>query len=373
MRRPATSRTLARPGRALWLVVAVAIAVRALYALSYLGSPLAVQHRADQGYYRAWAQQIAAGDVLGREVFEQGPLYAYALALVYRACGPRDAVAIALQLLAGVATSALAFACARRLFSERAALVTGVACAAFGPLVFYEAMVMKTFLSPLATIATVYAGLRYAAYPRARWLAAGGLAVGLACLVRENHVLLAVPLAFQLLAVGRARGLRARAWLAHAAALAAAIAVPIAPAALRNHAVSREWVAVTSGGGEVFYIAHGPHANGYFALPPFVDVAGPEEQHAAFRAEAARRLGHEVSRAESSRYWAQEALREAVSHPARSARLVAVKLSGWLADFEAPSDQFYAVTRGEIPWLRALPTFGWVVGLGPTSGRSAPG
>jgi len=121
---------------------------------------------------------------------------------------------------------------------------------------------------------------------------------------------------------------------------------------------------VTSGGGEVFYIAHGPHANGYFAAPPFVGTAGPAQQHAVFRAEAGRRLGREVSRAESSRDWAREAFREALQHPARSARLAAVKLSGWLNDFEAPSDQFYAVTRDEIPWLRALPTFGWVAGLG---------
>ena len=200
--------------------------------------------------------------------------------------------------------------------------------------------------------------------PRARWLAAAGSAIGLACLVRENHVLLAVPLAFQLAAVGRAHGFRARAWLAHAAALGAAIAAMIAPAALRNYAVSGEWVAVTSGGGEVFYIAHGPQANGYFAAPPFVGTAGPAQQHAVFRAEAGRRLGREVSRAESSRYWAREAFREALQHPARSARIATVKLSGWLNDFEAPSDQFYAVTRDEIPWLRALPTFGWVAGLG---------
>ena len=145
-----------------WLVVAAAIAVRGIYAFSYLASPLAAQHRADQGYYRDWALAIAGGDVLGREVFEQGPLYAYLLALVYRICGPRDEVAIALQLLAGVATSALVFACARRLFSARAALFAGLACAAFGPLVFYEAMVMKTFLSPLFTIAALYTGLRYA-------------------------------------------------------------------------------------------------------------------------------------------------------------------------------------------------------------------
>ena len=192
MGRPGTSHTNARPDRTLWTVVAAATAVRALYAFSYFASPLAAQHRADQGYYRDWALAIAGGDVLGREVFEQGPLYAYLLALVYRICGPRDEVAIALQLLAGVATSALVFACARRLFSARAALFAGLACAAFGPLVFYEAMAMKTFLSPLLTIAALYAGLRYAGDPRARWLAAAGSAIGLACLVRENHVLLAV-------------------------------------------------------------------------------------------------------------------------------------------------------------------------------------
>jgi len=345
-------------------VIAVAVAVRAAYAFAYLSSPLAGQSRADQGYYRDWAIQIAGGDLLGREVFEQGPLYAYGLALVYRVFGARDEPALALQLAAGVATSALVYACARRLVSARGTLFAGLACAAFGPLVFYECMVMKTFLSPLFTIAVVYLGLRYAEDARARWLAGAGAAVGLACLVRENHVLLAVPLAVQLAAVGRARGFGARRWLAHGLALGAAIAAMIAPAALRNYAVSGEWVAVTAGGGEVFYIAHGPHANGYFAPPPFVGTAGPAQQHAAFRAEASRRLGREVSRAESSRYWAREAAREAIAHPARSAHLALVKLSGLLNDFEAPSDQFYAVTRVELPWLRALPTFGWVAGLG---------
>src|SRR5882724_8503542 len=147
MRWDSASHAPARSDRALWLVVAVAIAVRAIYASSYFASALAGQSRADQGYYRDWAIQIAGGDLLGRAVFEQGPLYAYGLALVYRVFGARDEPALALQLAAGVATSALAYACARRLVSARGALFAGLACAAFGPLVFYECMVMKTFLS----------------------------------------------------------------------------------------------------------------------------------------------------------------------------------------------------------------------------------
>ena len=127
--------------------------------------------------------------------------------------------------------------------------------------------------------------------------------------------------------------------------------------------MGREFVVVTSGGGEVFYMAHGPHANGFYNPPPFV-TANPNHEHEDFRQEARRRTGLELSHAESSRYWFGEAWREIVSNPARAIRLSLAKLSALFNDFEVPDSHYYAVTSDLIPFLKVMPSFGWIVGLG---------
>ena len=361
------------PWKALALVAAVAGIVRLLYLLLYLRSPLAGYHIVDQGYYLDWSRRIAAGDWWGTEVFEQGPLYPYLLGLVFRLMGEQTTLILVLQLAVGVGTALLTSSAPRGCSARRTGLIAGLMAALYGPLVFYECMIMKSFLEPALTVLALYAILRFRDDLRQRWLWLCGLSIGAACLLRESHLLLAIPAACAAAFPGTpgakewTRGNR----LLSAAVLAAATVLALCPSALRNYRVAGEWVWVTAGGGEVFYMAHGPSATGYYSPPEFI-TARPPLEHEDFRREAQLRTGQELSRGESSRFWFREGLREINDKPLRTLRLTLVKASALLNDFEVPDSESYAIASQFIVLLRGLPSFRLAGGTGRVGRRAVP-
>jgi hypothetical protein len=314
------------------------------------------------------------------------------LAGVFRVIGAYRLPILLVQLVIGAAACGLVYDAGRRLFDKPTALAAGIAAAVFGPLVYYECMFMKSFLSPVLTMAALAAGLRYADARRRIWLIVAGASVGLAALVQEHHLLLLLPLAawawwcdgLEARSVsegGKPRGSqpaesgsegrtsrnpRLRFGLPSAASLAVLFGsalLCVAPAMVRNYAVGRELVLVTAGGGEVFYMAHGPQAQGYYSPPDFV-VAAPGEEHEDFRREARRRTGREMTRGEVSRYWFRQGLREMLANPGRELRLLSSKAAILMNDYDVPDSGSYAAAREFITILRLLPGFGWIAGLG---------
>ncbi len=376
------SRSSAR--RQLILVVVAAVVVRLVYLFQYIRSPYFGVHLVDQTYYRNWAWRIASGDWLGDAVFEQGPLYAYLSALVYR-LGAGDGLVLLIQLTTGVATTALVYLCTRRLAGNQTAFIAGLMLAVCGPLVYYECMIMKTFLSPMFTLLVLYAGLRFTDRKEKKWIVFAGAIVGLACLSRESHILLLAPLWIWVylnrdagnsvssenksvkkdsrLSDSQTLIARWRPTIKLMALSAAACLIVMLPATVHNFVVAREFVLVTSGGGEVFYMAHGPYATGNYEPPPFVR-GNPYLEHEDFRYEAEKRLKHPVDRGESSRYWAKQAWISILVDPGRALKLTFNKLVGLFNDFEVPDSQTYTVTKEYISILRFLPSFGFYVGLG---------
>jgi 4-amino-4-deoxy-L-arabinose transferase-like glycosyltransferase len=342
-------------------IVAVALAVRIVYFLQFATSPLVVSLGPDDSYYLDWAKRIAAGDWLGSEVFEQGPLYPYLLGLLFALLGEVSGLVYLLQLLSGVLLCLLIYDAAERLFNSSTAAVAGLLAALYGPFVFYECMVMKSFLSPLLTALVLWSAVRYRQDRQLRWLWLAGAAVGLASLVQENHILLLGPLAVWAWQFSRGTCEASRSLVRVAIPLLAA-ALCIAPVTLRNWIVGRELVLVTAGGGEVFYMAHGPAARPFYNPPDFV-VAAPGEEHEDFRREALRRTGQELSRGEASRYWFGQGVREIFADLPRSLKLTVQKAAVLLGDYDVPDSQSYAATRVFVPLLKLLPSFGCVGGL----------
>jgi tetratricopeptide (TPR) repeat protein len=282
---------------------------------------------------------------------------------VYWLIGARDGWVLALQLLVGATTPVWLFLGGKRLFGERIAFWAGLFTAVYGPLAYYECMVMKTFLLPWLVAIALYAGLRYREGLGSGWLGLAGVAIGLMCLVQESHALLGLPLALWVWDVGREAGCSRLRTVANVAWLTLAVVMPVVPCAIRNYMVCGEPVLVTVGGGEVFYIAHGPDAEAVYSPPPFV-TADASQEHRDFVAEAERRTGRRLTRQQSSRYWFREAWRYAVAHPWRELVLTVQKANVLFKDFEVPDSASFAETRRLVPLLYVMPTFGWFAWLG---------
>tara|TARA_R110002111_G_scaffold227346_1_gene288800 strand:- start:10546 stop:12648 length:2103 start_codon:yes stop_codon:yes gene_type:complete len=342
----------------------LALSVRLLYLVSWLDSPLGGHFRTDHQFYRDWGLDIARGNGSATEAFTQGPLYAYFLGFWYWLFDSPEVLILIVQACVGSGTCLLIYACAGRQFSQRVAVIAGILAAVFGPLVFYDVMLMKTFLSPFLTVLVFYACLRYQEQQHAIWVFLAGVSIGLAMLVRENHVLLLIPVVLFLWQNSDSQPIVRKKRFQSLIVLACGCMVVILPVAIRNTLVAGEIVAVTTGGGEVFYMAQGPDANGYYSPPLFIRTH-PMFEHEDFRTEARQRTRQpNLSAAECSRYWFWQGIKSIASDPLRALQLTITKFQILLNDYEVPDSAYYLTTREFIKPLAFLPTFGLFSGLG---------
>lgn len=335
-------------------VFAAALAMRLACLAQLRGSGLWDYLRLDPLYYYEWGLRIAGGEVIGAGTYEMTPLYAYALGGVFRLFGDDLLAPRLIQALLGALTAAIGAWLGLRVFGRAEGLLAGAALALYGPSLFHETQIMKTVLTVFLSAAA--AAVLYASEGRrARWLLAGGALAGLAALSQEN-MKLTVPI-LVLWAFARSRPGRR---LASAGVLLAGFLAAVSPAAARNYGVSGEFVLITSGGGEVFYTGNNEHASGHYRPPAFVRP-DPFFEHEDFRAEAARRLGRAVTRAESDAYWWDEGLRYIRDNPARWSRTLVQKLAVYLNDYERPDNYSFENFGRFVPVLRLpLPRFGWL-------------
>ena len=339
------------------LLFLLALVLRWLYLRQMAASPFFDFLQLDPLYYYDWAKSIAAGDWLGKEVFEQSPLYPYLLGIYLVLFGEDLYFLRILQITVGAGTCVLVYFLGCRLFDARTGLIAGIGCALYAPFYFYEGQVMKEFLTPpLATAALLL--VVWNRPPRTGALFGAGFLLGLACLVRDNFLLMIVVLAVWLTYLAWRREVTLRAPLA----LAGGAMLALLPVGLRNYAVGGDLVLTTSGGGEVFYIGNGPYANGAYVPPPWVR-SNPRFEHEDFRTKARELTGRELTRAEASRYWWKEGVKALAADPVRAVRLWVRKFALFWNNHELP-DNYSFYTFRSFSWILAhLLTFGPVAAL----------
>ena len=285
-------------------IVALALALRALFLSQARTVPLYDALLMDGESYWSWASTIVAGDWVGDRVFYQAPAYPYFLALVRLVVGDSLGAVRAVQVALGALSCGALFLAGKAFFSRPVGVAAGVLFAAYPPAIFFDALIQKANLG-LVWIALLLLALAHArrAPGVARWTLCGAL-LGLMMLTREETLLL-VPALLGWTLVGfreRPLALRAR-WVA---AWALGLALVLAPVALRNRAVGGELVLTTSQAGPNFYIGNGPRANGtYVPLVPGRSNTVHERQTAVDLAQ--RALGRPLTAREVSDYWFEQA------------------------------------------------------------------
>jgi len=357
-------------------VCALALALRLIYVFQVKDSTLVTPEELDPGMYYDWAKEIAAGDWIGKTPFVQSPLYAYCLAALMKIVGTSVGRILTVQAFVGCGTVLLTYLLGRRLLGHAPGLAAAALIALYGPFLFEEGMVMKTFLSPFVTLVLLLlldlARDAESGSRRALWLfGSSGLAYGLLTLDRENSILLAPVLA--VLALWLGGGLK-RSGLRAAGAFLLGAVVMIAPVTLRNWAVGHEFVLLTTGGGEVFFIGNNADANGLYVPPPFVRP-DPKYEHADFIARAEEIAGTHMTPMQSSWFWFRQGMSFITSEPVAWARLLGRKLTHFWNYFELPDNLDYQILQRFSTLLDGLnasfPPPGWGTLSLPVAGSRA--
>jgi tetratricopeptide (TPR) repeat protein len=385
--------SLPHPNRWVLACTLLAFLLRIANVFSQRANPFFSYLLVDQGAYDRWAQRIAAGEWLGRSVFYQDPLYPYFLGVLYATIGRHLAVVLVLQGFLGALNVPLLWAIATRLWGARAGRIAALMAALYAPFIFYDGLVLKTFLEVLflnaAVLATLWAGesisSKAATASRVTWLGLlAGALLGAGVLARANYLLLAPILAAWVLWPGIGRGVSTSgddeagggrdgsapvshrrlplrlpmpppAGLAGAAAVVAGLLVVLLPVLARNRIVGHDWVLTTSQAGQNFYIGNNAgNARGVYQPPAFLRP-DPQHEEEDFRREAERRLGRSLRPSEVSAYWSREAWSFIGAHPGRFLRLGVTRLGLLLHRHEIPDNEDFRFWARYSPWLRFNP------------------
>lgn len=323
-------------GRGAWLLILAGILVLAWgWRVAYLGrlaqSPLAGTLIEDSNTYWEWARYLVRSGPLGHHPFFLGPLYPYALALLRAVLGDSIGGVLQVQALWGAAAAALLADAARRLARPAIGVVVGLLVAFYRMAVFFDGLIlMESLLFFLESVLLWWVVVGGWVPPRRIALAGVGLLVGLLAEGRATAALLLAPAALTLVPWSRASW---RAGLGSVLALGAGFALVVAPVAIRNAAVSGEWIPFTYNFGYNLYVGNHPEATGGFSL-----ITGTHQVRAGSGVAAdggseldgreylAKVEGVDLGPGASSRYWAAKARRYAAEHPGRVARLALSKL-----------------------------------------------
>ena len=332
------------------LVLAAAAGVRCVYLHALRDSPFFDHLILNAADYDAWARR----GYPSHEPYYQAPLYIQFLRAVYGAASEasRFGAARAVQMLCGVATTAMVFLAARRWCGRIAAVAAGLLCALARPLVFFDGELLPASLEALLLTAGVVAAAAAAASAipagrRVGWAALCGLALGAAAALHGN-VLVLVPV-FAVLAFRAAPHAVAarRAWAAPLALVAAA-ALPVCMVTAHNVRAGQGFVLLTANGGPNLLLGHNAKADG---MSPFLPDEITRFRRARVRAGA--------SQVDLSRAAGQEAWAYFRAHPRRSLGLWWKKLVLFYNQYEIPNDrsirdQFQAASvlrRPPVAWV----------------------
>ncbi len=369
-KRPATAVAEAKAGTGTAAAVAVfalALGLRMLHLWQIRRAPFLSLLMGDALSYDLWAQRIASGEWLGREVFYQAPLYPYLLAVLYRIVGHDPMAARIVQVVLGSLACAMVSIAGTRLFGQRAGFVAGVLLAICGPAIFFDGLIQKATLDVLlCSVLLVCVALLVDRVTVAR-AAGAGLTLGALALTRENAVVLLPAL---LAWVGwrvwspapretrETRETRdphdaperrdAWRWLP-LLALSLGAAIVLAPVAVRNFVVGGELHLTTSQGGPNFYIGNHEGASGtYQPLRPARGNAAYERQDAIDLAQQA--LGRPLTPGEVSSYWWQRGWQWITTHPTDWLALTAKKLLlTWNAEEATDTEDIYSHAEWSLP------------------------
>ncbi|MER5179141.1 glycosyltransferase family 39 protein [Streptomyces sp. NPDC002896] len=146
----------------------------------------------DEAVYAGTSASLAGDDELGSlfPVFRAHPVLFQSLVSLALRVHPGDWAARAVPALLGVATVALTYALAHRLYGRRAAVVASLLLAVMPYHVVVSRQVLLDAPMTLCATGALYCVVRYAESPTPRWLLAAGGMLGLTVLAKETSIVL---------------------------------------------------------------------------------------------------------------------------------------------------------------------------------------
>jgi Tfp pilus assembly protein PilF/4-amino-4-deoxy-L-arabinose transferase-like glycosyltransferase len=355
----------------LGLILLVGLALRMAYLGEIKDSPAFRYPAYDAAFNDYWARSLATGDWsapkfysdprIRETAFFRPPGYPYFLSAVYFATRGSYAAARIVQMLLGLASCVLAYLFARGLFGGRVGLVFAGLMSVYWLFIYFEgelqAPVLMVFLT-LATLAVLARWIHRATY---RNTIAAGILLGLLGLVMPNTLVLAPVALVWVWWLGRRRK-DGRLFRKALVGFSMGLVVAIAPATIRNYAVSGDPVLITSNAGINFYIGNNEYTDCVTANAPILGQYTGLGSWTCFDepaiTEAVEKItGRRLKSSEVSRYFTDKALAHIGAHPGKTLELMGRKALLFWGPAEVSNNEVLQYDRAESRLLPFLPGF----------------
>lgn len=342
-------------------ILLTALLIRLLFVHSIRNDIFSKTLIIDAKFYDQWALELVRGNWLGKEVFYQDPLYAYFLAACYKIFGHSyDRIRF---VQAALDTSTVAFIYVLgNVIAPGVGLIAAAIATFYAPMIYYTGLLDKTtltlFLSSMSLALFVFA----LKHQKRRWFLASGIALGLSVLTRGNFLVVGIGLCIWLSFFGF-QDFRSR--LEASGALLIGLLAVIGAVGLRNYAVGKEFVLVTSNVGLNFVIGNNPNSSGAYVEPPFIrGIPGYEFMDS--KAFAEFQLGRKIPKSgDVSSFFTQQGLRFISQRPLQWIALMGKKSFLFLNSLEAPETYSFNYFKKKHPTFLGLALhFGILAPLG---------
>jgi len=349
------------------LIFAFAFTIRLIYLFRIESFPLFYYLMGDGRSYDEWAQQIAAGDWLGKGVFYQAPLYPYFLGLLQVVFG-HDLWSIRLiQIALGALSCSFLYLAGKLFLSREAGIAAGFMLSLYAPAIFFDALIQKTVLDLLWITLLLFLLATAESKPHwSRWGAAG-VVMGLLGLTRENALvwLFVLPIWIWLHFTEH----KARLRLGWVGIFFLGLALVLLPVGLRNLEVGGEFTLTTSQFGPNFFIGNNPLADGSY-IPLRSGHSSPQYERRDATELAEQALGRSLTPGEVSAYWLRRSWDYISSRPLDWLRLLGRKwMMTWNVRELEDTEDFYLYKN----WSGLLRVLGWMNHFGVLAPLAALG
>jgi 4-amino-4-deoxy-L-arabinose transferase-like glycosyltransferase len=340
------------------LILAAALIIRIVYLLIYASLPEWSVLSVDNYYHLHWAEDIAAGNVFGDTTYFRAPFYVYCLALIDLLFGPSLLAPRIFGLLTGLASVTVTYLIARRMFSDKIAIVAASFQAIFPTVFYFESEILLDALFMFLLELSLYRYLiwrDFNSHRHAWWL---GVVAGLAAITRPI-VLIFAPLILLCHWLDK-RGFKPG-W-SGAVMFLAGLLVVILPISIRNVMVGGEPVLIAAQGGINFFIGNNSQSDGLSASLP--EPLGHNWQIKDITYIAEKEAGRKLKPGEVSSYWFGRTFDEITQHPVAAIKLFIKKIYFNLSNREISNNRNLADFFNRHPMIKFNPlSFALIFGL----------
>lgn len=339
--------------RPLLIVLAVSLILRIIVLTEWNASVFNFAVWSDASTYNQWARKIVtSGDWIGNQPFLMTPLYPYFLAVLYSITGESLNVVRLFQHAVGLATILLIFRSTEMISNRRAAFFAALIAALYGPLLLFANLLLVETLKVFFLVLAFYFLLIARERSGDRWWMAAGLSIGGAVLCRASDLLILMFVAVWIVGftVGSLRmRIRAAAFVGLYAILL------VLPVTIRNYAVAKEFILITSNGGLNFYLGNNPKAAGVYYNVDGLDLANDPDGRIFLETTT----GREFTPGQASSYWMNESKRFISGDPGGFLLLLAKKTLLFFHENEIGQlgYNYHFISKEHVPLLGYLLTF----------------